>query len=461
MLKMNRHLFFITISICIVPILMSAQQAYPASYDSVSQKIVATALGENKAYDMLYDLCTNVGARITGSPQAAKAVVWATDKMKELGFQNVHTEPVMVPHWIRGHEEGSFVVNKSKKTKLHLCALGGSVGTPKKGINAEVVQVKSWDELKALGEQLKGKIVFFNRPMDRSLVNPGTAYGLAVDQRGRGAIEAAKYGAVAVLVRSMSTRIDDVPHTGQMRYDSAITKIPAAAISTNDANTLSNFLAKKKDIRVTLKLGCKMLPDVESANVIGELVGSELPEEVLVVGGHLDSWDKGQGAHDDGAGVVHSLEMLRLIKELNLHPKRTIRVVLFMNEENGLNGGMAYASQQRPHEKLLAAIETDNGGFSPRGFGVTDSVTQMKLVRFAPLLRFVGADRIVRGHSGADISPIEKQGVPTLGLQVDMQRYFDYHHSDSDVIQTVNERELELGATALAILAYVIAQEGI
>jgi hypothetical protein len=459
-LKTNRRLYFITISICIVPIFVSAQQAYPASYDSVSQKIVATALDENKAYGMLSDLCTNVGARLTGSPQAAKAIVWATAKMKELGFQNVHTEPVVVPHWIRVYEEGSFVVNKSKKIKLHLCALGGSIGTPKQGRTAEIVEVKSWDELKALGEQVKGKIVFFNRPMDRSLVNPGTAYGLAVDQRGRGAIEAAKSGAVAVLVRSMSTRMDDVPHTGQMRYDSVVTKIPAVAISTNDANTLSMLLSQKKNIRVTLKLGCKMLPDVESANVIGELVGSELPDEVLVVGGHLDSWDKGQGAHDDGAGVVHSLEMLRLIKELNLHPKRTIRVVLFMNEENGLNGGIAYAAQQRSHEKLLAAIETDNGGFSPRGFGVTDSVAQIRLARFAPLLRIIGADKIVRGHSGSDLSPLEKQGVPTLGLQVDGQKYFDYHHSDSDVIQTVNERELELGAAALAILAYVIAQEG-
>ncbi|HVN49627.1 MAG TPA: M20/M25/M40 family metallo-hydrolase [Bacteroidota bacterium] len=457
-------LYFYIISIIVIGICsssLSAQQAYPAAYDSIAQKIATTALMENRAYGMLADLCTNVGARIAGSPQAAKAVAWATKKMQDLGFQNVHTEPVMVPHWIRGHEEGSYSVDRKKKVSLHLCALGGSIGTSKNGIRAEVVQIKSWEELKAQGEHVKGKIVFFNRPMDRSIYHTGTAYGLAVDQRGHGATEAARYGAVAVLVRSMSTRLDNVPHTGQMVYDSTVTKIPAAAISTNDADVLDKEISQKKSVVVSLNLGCRMLPDVESANVIGEITGSELPREVLLVGAHLDSWDKGQGAQDDGAGVAHTLEMLRLMKELNLHPKRTIRVVLFMNEENGLSGGFAYANMRRPQEKLIGAIETDNGGFSPRGFGVTDTIVLSRLIRFAPLLNSIGADKIVRGHSGSDLYPLELQHVPTIGLQVDMQRYFDYHHSDSDVLATVNERELALGAAALAILSYAIAQEGI
>lgn len=446
------------------PILPQPDAQTPGRYDSLALRIASTALGQNKAIGILGELCRGIGPRLAGSPQAAKAVQWAKKKMLEYGFQNVHMEPVMVPHWVRGPiEMGTYsVVGEKGKPRLHVCALGGSIGTPRKGVTAEIIEVKSWEELKMLRQSAKGKIVFFNRAMERTLINPGAAYGRAVDQRTYGAIEAAKVGAVAVLVRSMSTRIDTVPHTGQMKYDSSVTKIPAAAVSTSDANALGNLLAEGKRVLATLRLTCQRFPDVESANVIGEIVGSEKPAEVVVIGGHLDSWDKGQGAHDDGAGCVHSIEALRLVKESGLKPRRTIRVVLFINEENGLNGGLTYAAEKHPGERHIAAIESDAGGFSPSGFSVSDSLALLKLQSYARVFRPIGADHIVRGgEGGSDIGPLRKKGVVCLGLQVDGQKYFDYHHSDSDTIDKVNERELELGASAVATMAYIIAEEGL
>ncbi len=474
---MRRTVFVIQLSLCIVifdclcsitvglpQILAQSKTAILQKYDSLAVRMASTALGQNSAIDMLGELCKGIGPRLAGSSQAAKAVQWAKEKMAEYGFQNVHTEPVTVLHWVRGPVESAAfrIVGQKKTTDLHICALGGSIGTPKNGLTADIVEVKSWEELRVHGVSVKGKIVFFNRSMERSLINPGAAYGRAVDQRTYGAIEAAKLGAVAVLVRSMSTRIDDVPHTGQMKYDSSVTKIPAAAVSTKDANDLSELLKRGKRVAVTLRLTCQRFPDVESANVVGEIVGSEKPDDVVVVGGHLDSWDKGQGAHDDGAGCVHALEALRLIKELGLKPKRTIRVVLFMNEENGLNGGLTYAAEKHPGERHIAAIESDAGGFSPLGFSVSDSLALLKLQTYAPVLLPLRADHFVQGgEGGSDIGPLRRKGVVCLGLQVDGQKYFDYHHSDSDTIDKVNERELELGASAVAIVAFIIAEEGL
>jgi carboxypeptidase Q len=431
-------------------------------YDSLAMKIITSALGQNKVIEILTELCTKIGSRLSGSLQAATAVQWTKQKMKELGFTNVHTEPVMVPRWVRGSkEEGYYSLNKSrKKTALHIAALGGSVGTSKKGIIAEIVEVKSWKELNKILEQVKGRIVFYNRPMDRSLISLGAAYADAVDQRSQGAIEAARFGTAAALVRSMTTRNDDVPHTGGMNYVDSIPKIPAASVSTNDANLLSKFLAEGKKVTVTLTLSCDTLPDVESANVLGELVGGEKPKEIILIGAHLDSWDKGQGAHDDGAGCIHALEALRLLKELGIQPKRTIRVVLFMNEEHGLNGGSRMA-KDREGEKLIAALESDAGGFSPRGLGISDSAAQVTLSQYASLFRSIGADHITRGGGGSDIDPLMKKGVVCLALRVDGQRYFDYHRSDNDTIDKVNERELVLGAAVEAIIAYIIAQEGL
>jgi Zn-dependent M28 family amino/carboxypeptidase len=412
---------------------------------------------------MLSELTGDIGHRLSGSPQAAKAIRWGKKMMMKYGFDGVHLEPVTVPHWVRGKNERASIVVGKKKMPLAVCALGGSIATPKKGITAKVIEVHSLDEVKDLGEKAKGKIIFFNRPMDPTKVMTFEAYGGAVDQRSQGAIEAAKAGAVAVLVRSMTLALDNEPHTGAMRYLDNGRKIPAAAVSSVGANELSTLLKSGKKIRVQLILNCATLPDVESANVFGEIHGSEKPNEVVVIGGHLDSWDKGQGAHDDGAGSVQSIEALRLLKELGLRPKRTIRCVLFMNEENGLRGGKAYAATKHsPDERHIAAIETDAGGFAPLGFGVTaDSAAFEKLKSLSGALEGIGADRIRKGGGGADISAMGPAGVPLIGLMVESQRYFDYHHSNNDTIDKVNPRELELGAIALAIFAYEIAEEGL
>lgn len=440
-----------------------AQTTSLQPYDSLARRIVATALATNHAYAMLHELTTTIGPRLSGSPQAEQAVQWSKKKMEKLGFDKVYLEPVKVPRWVRGNVEQVTVSSSGNRKPIPLktAALGGTIGTPKEGVTGEVLEVKSFDEMRDLGKKARGKIIFFNRPMDRTLINPGQAYGRAVDQRSRGAIEAARAGAIAAIVRSMTTRLDDSPHTGAMNYVDSIPKIPFAAISTIAADKLSRLVQENTSIRVNIKLSAQTLPDVESANVIGELTGTEYPHEIILLGGHLDSWDKGQGAHDDGAGCIQSIEALNLLRQLGLKPKRTIRAVLFMNEENGLRGALAYAAKDRPGEKHIVAIESDAGGFTPRGFGVADSAALVKLQKWAPVFQFFGVDRFSRGGGGADIGPLMRKGVPGIGLSVDGHRYFDYHHSDNDTIDKVNERELALGAAAMAILAYVIAQEGL
>jgi len=460
---MQRRLFiYIPAYILLFSSILVAQSAVVQKYDSLAVRIAKEALRSNNSYDMLEELCTNVGNRISGSPQAAKAVLWAKAKMEELGFENVHLEPVMVPHWVRGPvEEAYLLLPSGQREKLKITTLGGSIATPPEGITAEVIEVKSFDELQKLGIRAKGKIIFFNRPMDRTQFQTFAAYGGAVDQRGRGAIMAAKAGGVAALVRSMTTRIDDSPHTGAMGYVDSVTKVPSAAISTRGAENLSKLLAQGISVRIQLKLSAQTLPDVESANVVGGLREMQIPNEVIVNGGHLDSWDIGYGAQDDGAGCVQTMEALRLLKKLDLRPKRTIRAVIFMNEENGDRGGIAYAAKDRPGEKHIAALESDAGGFSPRGFGIGDSLTYTKIAPWGPLLRFFGADQITRGGGGADIGPLAQKGVPMISLSVDSHRYFDVHHSENDNLASVNERELALGAAAMAILTYVMAQEGL
>ena len=441
-----------------------AQTNHNQPYAEIARQITRTALAEGQAYRLLAEL-TSCGPRLSGSPQAAAAMEWARQTMTKLGFNNVRLQEVMVPHWVRGPLEEAAIINSTTMgtVPLSVCALGGSIATPEVGIVAEVVEVKSFEELKAPGSKAAGKIIFFNRPMDASKINTFEAYGGAVNQRGSGAIEAAKAGGVAALVRSMTTRLDDVPHTGGMGYQDGVPKIPAAAISTIDANLLNQILAQEKSVRVRVKLTCQTLPDAPSANVLGEITGAEKPEEIIVVGGHLDSWDKGTGAHDDGAGCVQAIEVLRLLKALNLKPKRTIRAVMFINEENGLRGGIEYARRAaESNAKHIVAIEADRGGFAPRGFSVeADSARFARLAGWAYLFKEIGADNIFRGGSGADISVLVRQGVPGIGLVPEAQRYFDFHHSDNDVIAGVNERELNLGAAAMAILCYVIAQEGL
>jgi carboxypeptidase Q len=412
------------------------------------------------AYEMLSEL-TAIGPRLSGSENYEKAVKWGKAKMISLGFENVRLNPAKIPHWVRGRMEFAEATSANgKKLLLTICALGGSIPTPPNGITAEVVEIHSFDELKKSGIA-KGKIVFFNRPMDPAHLNTFEAYGDASEQRTKGPSEAARAGAVAAIVRSLTLARDDTPHTGGTSYEDGLPKIPAAAVSTNDAEALSKLLKNGSPVRVTLKLDCHQLPDVASASVIGEIRGSQFPDEIVLVGGHLDSWDLGTGAHDDGAGCAHTLEALSIIKRLGLKPKRTIRAVLFANEENGLRGGRAYADTETKAGKHIACIETDAGGFAPRGFTVADRATLAKIQKWSELLSIAGAGEITSGHPGADLIYLAKMGIPAIGFRPDSQRYFDYHHSVKDTLDKVHPRELELGAVAISILSYTISENGL
>lgn len=433
--------------------------------EAAIKQIFDQALSQGKSYEMLYELTTKIGPRLSGSPGAAAAVEWSRHKMEFLDFDSVWLQPVMVPHWVRGdHEIGRINSKKRGTIAINVCALGGSIGTGPTGIAAQVVEVKSFEELKNLGTKgVQGKIVFFNRPMDPTRINTFAAYGGAVEQRGSGASEAAKYGAVAALVRSMGSNPEDYPHTGSMRYAPNVVQIPALAISTRHADVLSKLLKEEKDLQVYLENHSVTLEDTPSYNVIGELKGSEYPHEIIVVGGHLDSWDLGQGAHDDGAGCVQSIEVLRVFKQLGYKPKRTIRAVMFMNEENGLRGGLMYAEQaEKKKENHIAAMESDRGGFVPRGFTVpTDPTARNKVRSWKPLLESYGLTDFSTEGGGADIGPLARLGVPLLGYLPDSQRYFNYHHTAEDTIDKVDKRELEMGAAAMAALVYLIDQYGL
>lgn len=434
--------------------------------EQVIRKIYDEALGKGQSYEMLEHLCTKIGPRLSGSPGAAAAVEWSRQVMHAYGFDSVWLQPVMVPHWVRGKKEIGRIVNSKKlgSEAVNICALGGSVGTGAGGVLANVVEVKTWDELKQLGEKgVKGKIAFFNRPMDPKLIPMFSSYGGAVDQRANGASEAAKLGAIGVIVRSMGVNLEDYPHTGSLRYTLNVPKIPAVAIATRHAELLSELLKDDKDLKFYFETHCETLPDAPSFNVIGELKGTERPDEIIVVGGHLDSWDLGQGAHDDGAGCVQSIEVLRLFKAMGYKPKRTIRAVMFMNEENGLRGGVEYANQAKlKNEKHIAAIESDRGGFTPRGFTVpTQPKAKAKVQSWKPLLEPYGLSDFSQEGGGADISPLAPQGVPLMGYLPDSQRYFNFHHTAEDTFDKVDKRELELGAAAMAAIIYLIDRYGL
>ncbi|MEW6510279.1 MAG: M20/M25/M40 family metallo-hydrolase [Bacteroidota bacterium] len=447
-----------------VGVLSAQEQDAAARHREVLRRILNEGLMHPEAFDMLAELTARAGHRLSGSPGAATAVELAARMMRAKGLQRVRLENVMVPRWERGPvERASILMHDGRPRRLAICALGGSIATPPGGITAEVVEVRSFDELKQLGTSTRGKIIFFNRPMDPTLLNTFEAYGRAVNQRSRGAVEAARAGGVAALVRSMTLALDDVPHTGGMGYADDLPKLPGAAVSTRGANLLSELLKKRKHVRLNLELSCNTYPDAPSHNVLGEITGTERPDEVIVVGGHLDNWDKGQGAHDDGAGCVQAIEALNLLRKAGVRPRRTIRAVLFMNEENGLRGGKAYAADEaRRGERHVAMIESDRGGFVPRGV-TTDSDTSVlgKLLRWQPLFESFGAGRLAAGPSGVDISPMVAKGVPGFGLDVETHRYFDYHHSDNDTLDKVNPRELELGAIVEALLCYLISEEGL
>ncbi|MFN7118922.1 MAG: M20/M25/M40 family metallo-hydrolase [Saprospiraceae bacterium] len=457
-------LFFLT-GFCFGDLFSQANSSDDAFF---VRKIYDKALTEGVGYPWLEFLCTRIGARLAGSPQAAAAVEYTKQMLDTLHLDSVWLQPCMVPHWVRGEQEQVRIVSSAKMgdVALKALALGNSVGTGKDGLTAEVIEVKSLDEVEKLGrEALNGKIVFYNRPLDPTQINTFNAYGGAVDQRGLGASRASKQGAVGVIVRSMTTRLDDIPHTGGLQYEPGVTPIPAVGISTNDAELLSRLL-KEESVRVYMRTTCERYADKPSYNVIGEIRGSEKPEEIIVVGGHLDSWDVGQGAHDDGAGCVQAMDVLQLLKRLDYKPKRTIRCVLFMNEENGLAGGRAYAAEAaRKKEKHLAAIESDRGGFTPRGFTAEADASVFekrfkKMAAWSPLLEPYGLN-LQPGGGGADIGPLKNQKAMLIGFVPDSQRYFDYHHTAIDTFDAVNKRELEMGTAAMTALVFLLDKYGL
>jgi len=428
--------------------------------DSVTIKqLFNTALTNGQCYQWLNVLSNDIGGRLSGSPEAQQAVEWGEKLMKELNFDKVWLQPVMVPHWVRGKKEEAYFTVGNTKFNIPICALGGSIATSENGVTGEVIEVQSIEEAENLGEKLRGKIVFFNRPFDDTHIETFRAYGGCVDQRGSGAKATGKFGVLGVIVRSMTHNIDDYPHTGAMGYGDIpeSEKVPTAAISTKAANSLSEKLKENPNLKFYFKQNCKTLPDAPSFNVIGELTGSEFSEKYITVGGHLDSWDLGDGAHDDGAGIVQSIEVLRLFKLNGIKPKHTIRVVLFMNEENGLRGGRKYAEEAKSNNEIhIAALESDSGGFTPRGFTFDSSINHDLFMSWKALMAPYGLHEIKKGGSGADIGPLKSETIALFGYRPDSQRYFDYHHASTDTFDKVNKRELELGAASMASLIYLL-----
>lgn len=464
--KMKKVLFFFA-SVLFVSALsgQSAQQEADARY---IRQIYDMALTEGSCYDWLYHLTKGIGGRLAGSPESAAAVSYGRHILDTLGMDTVFLQACTVPTWVRGDADQVRIVNSQQigTQELHALALGHSIGTGPEGLAGEVVEVFSLDEVEELGRAgVAGKIVFYNRPMDPTQLNTFSAYGGAVDQRGLGASKASEYGAIGMLVRSMTTRLDDVPHTGAMRYAEGVAPIPSMAISTNDAELLSRLL-KKEVVRVFMRSDCQRTPPATSYNVVGEIKGSTHPDEIILIGGHLDSWDVGEGAHDDGAGCVHAMEVIELLRKMNYQPQRTIRCVLFMNEESGLGGARAYwQASNEAGEYHMAAIESDRGGFTPRGFTFdaddevfTDKFQQV--YEWLPLLEPYGLN-LSKGGSGADISGLKTQKGLLAGFAPDSQRYFDYHHTAIDTFEAVNKRELELGAAAITSLVYLLDKYGL
>ena len=428
------------------------------------RKIADEILINGKSYENLRVLCKTVGGRLAGSPQMYKAEKWATQALQIAGSDKVWLQQCNVPRWTRGGKDEAYFIDNSKKRPIDILALGNSTGTSSKGLLAQVVVINSFEELERRRKDVKGKIVFYNYKFNSLFIKTFLAYADAVKYRAQGPSLAAKYGSVGVLVRSMTHGIDNNPHTGALTYNDSFPKVPAAAVGIQDADQLADVLSKNQHVQLFVKTNAKMLKDTIGHNVIGEIIGSEFPDEIITVGGHLDSWDPAEGAHDDGAGCVQSIELIRVFKAIGYKPKRTIRVVLFANEENGLRGGNRYAAEAKAkNEKHLFALESDAGGFSPRGFGFTLEPARLQKVKdWLPLFIPYGVYEFNAGGGGADIGPLNKAlATPLAGLQPDSQRYFDVHHSRSDVFEAVNKRELELGAINIAALVYMVDKYGL
>ncbi|HZV70160.1 MAG TPA: M28 family peptidase [Saprospiraceae bacterium] len=468
-----------------LPILIFTAMRYPLilillfpvlSYSQVSSEADALFIkntyrkcySEELGYKWLTTLTKEIGHRLTGSPQAAKAVEWAKNVLDTCGLDKVWLQEVVVPHWVRGDKEQLTMLSKDfGSVSMNTIALGNSPGTGIDGVRGQVIEVKSLEQLKAMPEdEVKGKIVFFNRPMDNGLINTFAAYGGAGDQRGSGPVAAAEKGAIAAVVRSLCPRHDDYPHTGATRLSQTIKNIPSVAVSTNDAEKLSKSISLGAT-EVFIRTTCEMLDSVISYNVIGEITGSVSPDTIILVGGHLDSWDVGEGAHDDGAGVVHSIETLYRLAHSDYKPRHTIRCVLFMNEENGLRGGHKYAQEAIINNEFhLVAIETDAGGATPQSFGCSmgaDTLLDEHVSYMKTFMKVMEpySIRLEPGGGGADIGPLKTKAGLLIGLRPDSARYFEYHHADTDVLENVHPRELESGAAAITSFIYLIDQYGI
>lgn len=452
------------------PFALQAQPVYQQGMkDADFIKLISDNILKSKASDQnLYTLTKDIGGRLAGSPQMVMAEKWGAAALKEAGADKVILQACMVPHWVRGKGDMatvSFEQNGKKfSLPLRMVSLGNSVGTGAAGIQAPLIKVNSFDELEQRKDEIKGKIVFYNCPFEDEFVQTFMAYGKNVKYRTQGASRAAKFGAVAVLVRSMTNSTDNNAHTGAMSYAEGIPKIPAACIGLWDVKKLDSLFAQNIPLTAYLLTHAHTLPDTTGHNVIGVLTGSAFPNEVITVGGHLDSWDINEGAQDDGAGVVQTIEILRAFKALGFQPKHTIQFVLFANEENGTRGAQKYATEAlRENEKHIFGLESDAGGFTPRGFGFTSSDEVWNTVKeWAPLFQPYGADHFSRYGGGEDVEPLnEKYGTPVSGLSPDSQRYFDLHHSAGDVFENVNMRELKLGAISMAALLYLVDKYGL
>jgi hypothetical protein len=452
----------------LIPCVAQAQQA---ADDSVFIKKISDDIFTNgKAYEQLRDLTKNIGGRLAGSPQSIKAAHWGKKIMEETGADKVFFQECQVPHWLRGAQDKVTVLqigNAQTNKALDVLALGNSYGSVQtygaKGITAEVLAVADFAELEKRKDEVKGKIVYYNYAFNPTYVTPGQAYGETGVYRRNGASRAAKYGAVGVMIRSLTGSTDNNPHTGSMAYNDSFPKIPAVALGLKDADFVYNT-AKKSPLKVSIVTHGQMLPDTVGYNVVAELKGTEFPNQYITIGGHLDSWDVNEGAHDDGTGVVQTIEILRVFKALGYKPKHTIRFVLFANEENGARGGRKYAELAKTNnEEHILAIETDEGGFTPRGFGFTlDDTKLQKIKSWETLLKPYGGGELENGGGGTDIEPLARVlKTPLAGFRPDNQRYFDIHHSRGDVFEAVNKRELLLGAVNIAALAYLVDKYGL
>ena len=457
----------LSILFLIISITFSCQTTEP--YDQETADVINTfygdALGDRESYELLRSLSKDVGQRLSGSEGAKKAVLWSKEVMENYGFDSVFLQEVMVPHWERGDYEECYYYENGEKINLSILGAGGTVSTPIEGVTAEVVEVKSLDEVDMLGRDgVEGKIVFYNKAFNQRYINIGASYGETGFQRRLGAIKASEYGAVASVFRSLSSGNDYFPHTGGMSYKEGVDSIAHGGLGVISSIKLSEKIKKDPNTKLTVRLSGRWCPDALSHNVIGEIKGSENPDKIILVGGHLDSWDVSEGAHDDGAGCVHSIGALRLFQKQGIKPKHTLRAVMFMNEENGLRGGTQYAENAiKYNENHIVAIESDASAYVPRGFGFSGSDAQLEKIQ--GWLKYFDQKVISyfsKGGGGADIGPLHRStGTPMFGLSIDGQKYFEIHHTEKDVFEAIHPREMELGTASMASLVYLIDKYGL